>query len=90
MRGHAERTQRETVTVIAAGELEVVILHRAKKCYSGSAMYVSLLINATTVGTISVQRLGLGLGKYEAAFREDEIDEAEFGSAGNGRSRSSH
>ena len=38
-------------------------------------MYVSLLINATTVGTISVQRLGLGLGKYEAAFRENEIDE---------------
>jgi len=39
MRGHAERTQRETVTVIAAGELEVVILNRVKKCYSGGAMY---------------------------------------------------
>ena len=34
-----------------------------------------LLTNATTVGTISVQRLGLSLGKHEVAFREDEIDE---------------
>ena len=30
MRGRAERTQHETVTVIAAGELEVVILYHPK------------------------------------------------------------
>ena len=38
-------------------------------------MCLLLLITAARVGTISVQRLGLGLGKYEAAFRENEIDE---------------
>ena len=62
-------------------------------------MYVLLLITAARVGTISVQRLGLGLGKYEAAFRENEIDETVLPHGGgpqgvwrfrNARSRPSH